>query len=161
MSCPLNRNKFRGSGYRKGDEDVGNTEAAREMNSRLQELMASRDAMDQRLTTNQALVPASALRTEPQQPKIQQVLLPTKFLQRLRAVATACLPTAQTAEDVRLLRQITGFMGSSASREELKVWYDLFGRCETVVDFRILPQIGMIQEDLLDALSFAPKHSSP
>lgn len=42
MACPLNRKKFSGSGYSKEDEGVG----SKEVNGRLKELMAVREAQD-------------------------------------------------------------------------------------------------------------------
>lgn len=44
MACPLNRNKFTGSGYCKETSDVAT--AAKEMNTRLKEMMAVREAQD-------------------------------------------------------------------------------------------------------------------
>ncbi len=43
MACPLNRNKFAGSGYCKGDDASG---ASKEMQDRLKEMMAVREAQD-------------------------------------------------------------------------------------------------------------------
>ncbi len=45
MACPLNRNKFAGSGYCK-DENAASSTTAKEMNDRLKELMAVREAQD-------------------------------------------------------------------------------------------------------------------
>ncbi len=112
-------------------------------------MMAARDAFDKGLATQTTLPAPPPLQTVV--PDVPRYSLTAKFLHRLREVALACLPTAQTAEDVRQLRQMSDNSGN-ASREEMQAWYDTLGRCETVVDFRLLPQIGILQEELLSAL---------
>lgn len=46
MSCPLNKKRWAGSGYCKPDAAAAETEAAKEMQKKLQELQNARAAQD-------------------------------------------------------------------------------------------------------------------
>lgn len=161
MSCPLNRNRFRGSGYQKngsgrgsgsgsssgGIGDTPATEAAREIQTRLNALLATRDAQDAgKFPPLPAPPPLQTVA-----PEVRPLSLSPRVFERIRSVAGSCLTTAQTPEDVRILRQMAG-CGGRTSRQEIQTWLAALGRCETVVDFRLLPSIGIVQEDLLGIL---------